>query len=168
MIVEIFESGPVEIPFAFEAAPDLDDDAARIADPLNVSGVVRREGRGHVVEGVISGEVECDCSRCLAPARVPLNLRFRDVFVRSDDFATAQESELADSDLDISEFDGETIDLSEVVREQILLAVPEQVFCRPDCRGLCAECGSDLNAGTCACDKRETDPRWAELKKLKL
>lgn len=167
MIVEIVESGPVEIPFAFAAAPDLDDEAARIADPVRVVGAVRREGRAYAVEGEINGEVECDCNRCLAPARFALNLRFRDVFVRPVDFATAQESELEDSDLDISEFDGERIDLLEVVREQILLAIPEQVFCRPDCRGLCAECGADLNAGACACDERETDPRWAELKKLK-
>jgi len=57
------------------------------------------------------------------------------------------------------------IDLTEAVREELLLAVPQYVVCRDDCRGLCPRCGADLNAGPCGCAP-ETDPRWAALTKL--
>lgn len=167
MIVEIDETGPVLIPFDFAAVPDLEEESARVADPVRVSGTVRLDGGRCLVEGRISGDVECDCSRCLAALVLPLKIGFRDIFVPYEEVADEGASELADPDLDVSEFDGRKIDLIEVAREQILLAIPEQVFCRPDCRGLCASCGADLNTGPCACGESETDPRWAELKKLK-
>jgi uncharacterized protein len=53
------------------------------------------------------------------------------------------------------------------VREQILLNLPEQVFCKEDCKGLCQKCGANRNLIDCKCDSDETDPRWAALKNLK-
>ena len=58
-------------------------------------------------------------------------------------------------------------DSVEVVREQILLAMPEQVFCWEDCKGLCPKCGTNLNLIDCKCADDEVDPRWAALKSLK-
>jgi uncharacterized protein len=57
--------------------------------------------------------------------------------------------------------------LTELVREQILLAVPEQVFCREDCKGLCLKCSANRNLIDCNCEEKEIDPRWAALKNLK-
>jgi uncharacterized protein len=63
-------------------------------------------------------------------------------------------------------FDGEAIDVDEIVKEQILLAVPTRMLCREDCKGICPECGADKNTGECNCVTDEIDPRWAALKDL--
>ena len=68
--------------------------------------------------------------------------------------------------MSVSVFDGKGIDVDEVVKEQILLAVPTRMLCREDCKGICPECGTDLNKGECACKKDDIDPRWAALKNL--
>ena len=58
------------------------------------------------------------------------------------------------------------VDLSPLLRELSLLEIPMQVFCRPDCQGLCMQCGQNLNEGLCACDRDNIDPRLAALKAL--
>ena len=67
----------------------------------------------------------------------------------------------------LAAFEGDSIDLDELVREQILLALPTRHLCREDCKGLCQKCGADLNAGDCSCEQGETDPRWAALADFK-
>src|SRR5205823_14521077 len=75
--------------------------------------------------------------------------------------------ELGEDDLDTFAFDGESVNLEPFLREQLVLAVPFAPLCREDCKGLCPQCGVDLNSGTCACEK-PIDPRLAALKGLKL
>jgi uncharacterized protein len=58
------------------------------------------------------------------------------------------------------------IDLAPLVRELSLLALPIKVLCRPDCQGLCQECGANLNLGDCGCAENEIDPRLAALGSL--
>lgn len=60
------------------------------------------------------------------------------------------------------------VDLSELVRQLVAMSLPTRALCRPDCAGLCAQCGHDLNAGPCRCQEPGADPRWAGLGKLKL
>ena len=69
---------------------------------------------------------------------------------------------------DEEQFDGRQIDLGAIAREQILLAMPMDVVCKEDCRGLCSVCGQDLNAKECGCQRKVTDPRWAALQDIKL
>jgi uncharacterized protein len=63
--------------------------------------------------------------------------------------------------------DGLELDLGETIREAVILEIPQVVLCRPDCRGLCPGCGSDLNEGACKCTPEGGDPRWDALKHLK-
>jgi uncharacterized protein len=72
--------------------------------------------------------------------------------------------ERADEEL----FDGKTIDLDPLVREQVLLALPMHAVCRDDCKGLCGQCGKNLNEGQCGCVGTQVDPRLAVLKNIKL
>jgi uncharacterized protein len=65
-------------------------------------------------------------------------------------------------------FDGKTIDVDPLVREQVLLALPMQASCRDDCKGLCGGCGKNLNEGQCGCAADRVDPRFAQLKNIKL
>jgi uncharacterized protein len=59
------------------------------------------------------------------------------------------------------------LDLRPAIREQWILAAPTFALCREDCRGFCARCGADLNAGPHECVHEEADPRWEALRKLK-
>jgi uncharacterized protein len=65
-------------------------------------------------------------------------------------------------------FDGKTIDLDPILREQVLLALPMHALCREDCKGLCGMCGQNLNEATCGCEPKGMDPRLAALKNIKL
>ncbi|MCA9680433.1 MAG: DUF177 domain-containing protein, partial [Myxococcales bacterium] len=75
--------------------------------------------------------------------------------------------ELAAEDLDVFAYDGESVDLEPIVREQLVLAVPYAPLCKEDCRGLCPQCGIDRNVETCTCQP-PGDPRFAALGALKL
>src|SRR5215213_1252628 len=78
-----------------------------------------------------------------------------------------EEVELQAEDLILSAYEGDAVDLDELVREQILLALPSRHLCREDCKGLCQRCGANLNNGPCSCEQGEVDPRWAALADLK-
>jgi uncharacterized protein len=111
------------------------------------------------------------CSRCLATVELPLESTFNLTFARSvpgsGEMALAESRELEAEEMGIVLFAGDEIDFREVVQEQVILAVPMQVLCREDCRGLCAGCGANLNTGACRCARDEVDPRLAVLKTLK-
>jgi uncharacterized protein len=59
------------------------------------------------------------------------------------------------------------LDLSEAVREEVVLAIDPYVVCDPGCPGLCPKCGADLKDGDCGCTEEESDPRWDTLRELK-
>ena len=69
--------------------------------------------------------------------------------------------------VDEEPYSGKTIDLAPALREQILLAVPPSPLCDEACKGLCPQCGKDLNQGDCGCERTSIDPRWAALERLK-
>ncbi len=103
--------------------------------------------------------VRSECRRCLVPVDVPLSQSLGLVFV-------GEEDATRDDDCYVVPRRATTLDLAHAVREELVLAVPQFVECRQDCRGLCPRCGADLNAGPCGC-QRETDPRWEALTKLR-
>jgi uncharacterized protein len=88
---------------------------------------------------------------------------------KDDDHAASEAGSFELDAVDAEPFDGKTIDLDPIVREQLLLALPVAVVCREDCKGLCAACGQDLNESDCGHGgQRELDPRLAKLKDIKL
>ncbi len=153
--------------FSHSYAPgevDLGEDGARLVSAAEVQGSASRRGEEVRVRGSMRTEVEVLCDRCLAPSRAPLDVEFDTRFIPPSSAATADENvELLSEDMGLAAFEGDAVDLDELVREQILLALPTRSLCREDCRGLCQKCGADLNAGECSCEQAETDPRWAAL-----
>jgi uncharacterized protein len=104
--------------------------------------------------------------------QVPLAVTFAATFAQAlpgdgtpEDDAPMQ---LQADDMGLDWIHGDTLDLRATIQEQVLLALPMHVLCRPDCRGLCSRCGQPLNAGGCGCPPEEPDPRWAALSRLKL
>lgn len=155
--------------FAHAYAPGeivLEDERLRLIDPPTVSGQLRQEGRRVHVSGQLAARVQVECDRCLKPVEIPVDSRFKLEYVTAEDYEAQQAVELTQEDLDLSVFDGEVIDIDELVTEEILLAVPDHVLCNDDCKGICPVCGADRNLVDCGCRTAEVDPRWAGLKKL--
>jgi uncharacterized protein len=123
------------------------------------------------VRGRLAGNLATDCGRCLERYLLALAQEL-DLFYLPRAAERPQEQdeevELSDRDVVVGYYDGERIDLAEVMREQILLGVPLKRLCREDCKGRCASCGRDLNQGACACPPvaEPEDPRLAPLRKL--
>jgi uncharacterized protein len=170
----------------FEVTPDLasawlrglpmrDALGAPEVDPQAGGGVADLElyadGTHVFAAGTFKGHVRVACSRCVEPVRLDIDERVRLTFMPPEDMPADDEAEegveLGEEDLDTFPFDGEKVDLEPFLREQLVLAVPFAPLCREDCKGLCPQCGVDLNSGTCACEK-PVDPRLAALKGLKL
>jgi uncharacterized protein len=120
------------------------------------------------VQGSIDARVEIECSRCLQTAEQSLEFPFNATFVTPEHYTDEKEAELKADDLDVSIIEDDKIDLKELVREQILLAIPVQVLCREDCRGLCQKCGASRNLIDCNCEEKEIDPRWQSLRELEI
>jgi uncharacterized protein len=157
--------------FAHSYAPGelvLDDDRVHLVSPPTVSGKLRQEGRRVHVSGRVHARLQLECDRCLKAVEMPVDTRFKLEYVTAEDYQAQQAVELTEEDLDLSVFDGEVIDIDELVTEEILLAVPDQVLCNENCKGICPVCGVDRNSVDCECHTGEVDPRWAGLRELKL
>ena len=169
MFIDLASVGTTPKPLKAEFTPDeIDLDLeSRLASAAVFRGeVFGGDGRANV-EGMITAKVETACTRCLAPLIRPFEIAFSDVFVDASRESRAREAEIGIADMDESLVIGGRVDVAEVVREQILLAMPEQVLCSEDCRGLCPKCGGNLNLIDCSCDSDETDPRWSALRNFK-
>lgn len=118
-------------------------------------------GTGEIVaRGTIDGTLLQECRRCLEPVETEFDQELTMVFV-------ADPEEYEGGGAYKLEPIGDELDLSNAVREEVVLAVNPFVVCKPDCRGLCPRCGKDLNEGSCDCTVEEIDPRWATLRELK-
>jgi uncharacterized protein len=170
MIVDLTKPGNSSVPFDFSIQPgeiDLENEPLKLKSAVKVEGELKKGIVQTDVRGKISAEVLLECTRCLQEIERNLEFPFEAAFVSAEYYTAAKEAELSDADLDVSMLEDETIDLIELAREQILLNLPEQVFCREDCKGLCEKCGTNRNLINCNCEEKELDPRWAALKNLK-
>jgi uncharacterized protein len=120
---------------------------------------------GVLVQGHLAAQVSIPCVRCLEPVLVSLDVELEETFAATIDLVTglAVQPEEEDRALWIDEH--HILDLAEVLRQNVLIAIPPHVLCRNDCKGLCPTCGQNLNLGPCDC-RPEIDPRWAALAAL--
>ena len=143
------------------------DERIQLIEPATVTGKVRLAGNEVFVNGHVETRAQVECDRCLKPVELPVSADFELEYITGADYeSTSAVAELTEAELSVAVFDGEAIDVDEIVKEQILLAVPTRMLCREDCKGICPECGKDLNTGECQCVKDDIDPRWAALKNL--
>jgi uncharacterized protein len=125
-----------------------------------------RSGQELFFLGSIEGSVVGHCGRCLETYTFPLSAHFSLVLVPNE--ALPSQTGLTDDDLDLSYYSGEEIDLTPLIDEQIILALPTRPLCSEECKGLCPSCGKDLNTETCDCPRSAGDPRLAVLRDLKI
>ena len=166
MIVDLHTIEDSRATFEFTIEPseiDLQNEDAEITTATEVSGNIRKGIVQTEVEGEIKTGVRFECSRCLTEAEKDLEIPFSAVFVVPEHYTEETEKELDENELDVSMFEGDKIDLKELVREQIGLNLPTKVFCKEDCKGLCQKCGANKNLIDCKCEENEIDPRWKAL-----
>lgn len=171
MIVDLKTLEDLQSSFNLELKPeeiDLENESAKLTGKVRAEGIISKGLAETEIRGEIRAEAEIDCSRCLKTVETALKIPFKVGLVRMENFSEKGEKELDTDDLDVSVIEDDLIDLKELVREQIILALPAQVFCREDCKGLCRICGADKNLVNCKCEDEEVDPRWSALKDLKL
>ncbi|HSU87532.1 MAG TPA: DUF177 domain-containing protein [Terriglobia bacterium] len=136
--------------------------------PLDWSASAERAGDEIRVAGSLNTSLELACSRCLEPARVAINKPF-DLFFRQRDeeMFDEDEIELSERDTRTGFFTGTQLAIGDILREQILLALPMKALCTIDCKGLCPQCGMNLNSGSCNCPKENFSPRMDTLLEIK-
>src|SRR6476646_7778563 len=150
-------------PSAFEPQ----DEDYRVASPVDVSIDIEKAGDGVFrVTGRAVTRLELECGRCLDEFEVPVDARSELRNVPQAEAAPVEEREIAEDDLTTSFYRDGTLDVIDMLREQFQLALPMKPLCAETCRGLCPQCGANLNRVSCECDPKWEDPRLVPLKAL--
>lgn len=121
-------------------------------------------GKRVLVEGSVRVSVSMKCSRCLRDLSCPLDIAFKEEYSPSEELDREGEHELQGSELNLGFYSNDEIDTGELVKEQVLLALPMKPLCSVECKGICPSCGANLNEVACRCGAEKIDPRLAPLK----
>jgi uncharacterized protein len=174
--VSELEREPID--FELELAPgevDLGSEAEQ-QGPLAASGhaEVLHEHRGPRdivadirLKGSFAGNFQVPCARCVEPVRIPLTAEFDLIFRPAAADADPTERSITAPETEIGYYQGDSLALEDVLREQVLLSLPVKTLCKPGCKGLCPRCGADRNSQPCSCDVGPSDPRWEALAGLR-
>ncbi|HLW77475.1 MAG TPA: DUF177 domain-containing protein [Bryobacteraceae bacterium] len=142
-------------------------------DPkLRQSGALKARGKAELVTGAL-GEIrvtghlaaafEADCDRCLEPARFPIDSEF-ELYYRPVEEGYGEEHAIDAGEAEMGFYEGDGIELNDVLREFVLLALPMQRVCSENCKGICPVCGRNRNLTDCDCHAESLDDRWASLR----
>ena len=146
---------------------DPQDDDYRVAAPVELSmDIEKAGGDAFRVTGAVSTRLEMNCGRCLEPFDVPVDASFELRYIPQAENKGEGEREIEEDDLTTAYYREGALDVRELLREQFQLALPMKPLCREDCKGLCSQCGANLNRTTCGCTQTWEDPRLAALKGL--
>lgn len=139
-----------------------------IETPLNVRIDIYRSGSRYVLEGHLEGVLQVNCDRCLTPYAKELRFDFNVYLTPPSKDVDKAEIELLEEDMEVVFIHDEEIDLDEIIREQIYLALPIKNICDNNCLGLCLKCGCNLNREQCGCEPEKGHPGLSVLKNIKL
>ena len=138
------------------------------AGPLSAAGDVELISSSEeiLVTGHLDVQMEGACDRCLEPMGLPVSFDFDLSYLPVDEAGGKPEAEIKSVDTGIAYYQGNGLELNDVLREQVLLSIPMQKLCREDCSGICPHCGQNRNLTKCACRVDAVDERWSALKNL--
>ena len=170
------EREPVEFDLQLPSgAIDFGEEAEQ-SGPLATSGraEVIHEHRGPKdivadirLKGQFAGKFSVPCARCVEPVEIPLDSEFDLIFRPIGADAGSAERSITAPETEIGYYQKDSLALEDVLREQVLLALPVRTLCKPDCKGLCPRCGANRNLQACNCDEGPSDPRWEALSGLR-
>ncbi len=147
-----------------------DQQGFRVASPVSLAFDIFKDGSQYRLVGRTQTTLELLCSRCLEPMTVavdaPFDLRYQPHTSNAGSQKGA-EREIEEDDFATAFYENDEIDLGQLMREQLYLAVPMKPLCNEGCRGLCPECGTNWNRGACTCRHSWSDPRLEVLRTFK-
>ncbi len=153
------------IAFAFElpfSVSSIDREPLLEISPVRLEGTISRIEGGFALDARCAFEGKLECSRCLAAYPFAADEPFSVVLARRA-AGLPDERELSRDDLDVSYFDGDSIDVGPIAEERVQMSIPMKPLCREECLGLCPRCGKDRNLTPCVCAEEAADPRWGAL-----
>jgi uncharacterized protein len=119
------------------------------------------------VQGVLRVETETACDRCLEAIQLPMHSPFDLVYMPAGETSDGGEDEIDEAAVEVGFYEGNGLELEDVLREVVLLALPMQIVCDEACKGICAVCGQNRNQRECNCRAQAVDDRWNSLKSLR-
>jgi uncharacterized protein len=120
------------------------------------------------VTGTLRVEMEVDCDRCLEPTRYPMDGAYNLYYRPAPKVVPGHDIAIDEGEAQIGFYEGHGLELTDVVREHVLLSIPMQVICREDCAGICPQCGLNRNVSPCDCHHQPANEVWAALRDFKL
>ena len=174
-IVEL-EREPIEFDL------ELPSGSIDFGEEAEQKGVLTTAGRAEVIHehrgprdvvadirlrGQYAGRFLVPCARCVEPVEIPLESEFDLIFRPIGADAGAPERSITAPETEIGYYQKDSLALEDVLREQVLLALPVRTLCKPDCKGLCPRCGANRNLQPCNCEVGPSDPRWEALAGLR-
>lgn len=178
MLIDIHDLEQRPLDFEEELRPEKVDlgTEARLRTPLRSGGraelIEEHHGKHNVIKdirlhGRLDASLEVSCARCLEPVAYEVTRSFELLYRPRGADAGREELSVTDSEAEVGYYQGDGLLLEDVLREQVLLAIPLKMLCREDCKGLCPHCGKSLNMEPCNCSQPLEDPRWAALKEIR-
>jgi uncharacterized protein len=135
----------------------------KLTKPVAVNGTVTNTGKGFLVQADLSFEYTVNCGRCLENFSTSGQVKMQEQYMAPSALHENDSSLIADI---FFKFTGDVIDLQECIQEQVFLALPMSFVCRPNCKGLCVNCGRNLNQKACNCSRETINPQFEKLKAL--
>lgn len=178
MLIEVRELEAHPVDFNERIGPGIID----FGPDIRQSGDISSAGRAQLVRehhgkhelindiriaGDFSTRVELACARCVEPIAQDVANKFDLLYRPQGADAGREELSVTAAEAEVSYYQGEGLVLEDVLREQILLALPLRVVCKEECKGLCPHCGKNLNFEQCNCAEPLEDPRWSALKDIR-
>jgi uncharacterized protein len=178
MFLDIKELELHPLDFEEDFPPDVIDLGSEVRQhtPLKTAGraevVEEHHGKHKIIKdirlrGRLSTGLELQCARCLEPVPQEVAREFELLYRPLGADAGRDELSVTDAEAEIGYYQGDGVLLEDVLREQVLLALPLKITCCEDCKGLCPHCGKNLNQEQCSCVVPAEDPRWAALKDIR-
>jgi uncharacterized protein len=154
--------------FALPAQADDQLNPIVLREPVAVGFRLERSGRDIRVEMKVTTVASLTCARCLKLFPFSVFAQGRFTLCRTTQAEPGKrELELSIEDLESGTFEGDEVDLSALIYEQIVLSLPMKPLCHEGCKGLCPRCGTDQNEESCACVSSSPDPRWETLRRFR-
>jgi len=138
----------------------------KFPEPIEVDLSATQSGDEVFCQGDIFCNLEVECSRCLEVYDVSINTQFQFVVQMIDMNGDGEDAGDEDDDYELIPKSQSSLDISQRVRDAILLNISLKPLCSEDCQGLCLMCGVNLNESDCECLPDKSDERWDELKNL--
>lgn len=164
MKIEVFEIPEEGLNLEVIESPVLE--GIKIIEPFKAVLRVDKRGQEVFIKGVVNGQVELQCSRCLKEYKMPIRTVIEITYHPIEELNKEELVELKRDEMEVDFYREGVIDTEDIVKDQILLNIPMKPLCSESCKGLCPICGTDLNEFECGCKVNEIDPRLAVLQSL--